>query len=432
MTYIVDEMSEYLDLITEEGCGDTCCGTESGVCNCPKPCDCGPECPCHIKEEATIDDVMEENMNEDDVVRMRELAGMTEMGHDDDDYGPSTHLQSELQGNPRDVIEIFNSRAGGMVAEQLANILGYDYKFSVWGGDGEHQALEKQNSSALKQILEFLRDRGEDDVANEIDEYLHSEPMEEDGYDYREMSKPEPNDFDRTGMDWDAFAKKGHLRKSKKRVNNYGDNPMAEEKVTEETDEDGNWIKPWEKDKADDKDDKDDKDTEEVNEETDEDGNWIKPWEKDKAEDKDDDKDDNKEEVDESIDNELFEKLLNEYQNFKLDEAVSQWIIMNATKKVFGKIRMSLDEIISSEWFDNGCVMVINFDHGQHAFVYGSGNSPYGVVGETRNYVQDTGKGYGRRGQLEIENFVCVSDGEIMTTANSTGLNEKRALWVFK
>ena len=395
MTYIIDDMRKQLDLFTETGCGDT-------------------------KEEKEV--------NEGDLIRMKELAGMAE-DHprreewDNDEDEPSTFLTTQLRADPRDTIEIFDSRAGGMVAEQLANILGFHYRFSQWGGTkddgmggdsnsvGGREALEEQNSNALKIIVKFLRDRGEDDVANEIDEYLTGhkkmwkgrkglgfdyteEDIEEDGYDYREMEEPDPNDYDRLGMDWDAFAKKGHGKKSKKRVNNYGDNPMAEEKVNEETDEDGNWIKPWGKDEV------------EV-----------------------DDKDDDKEEVDE---NELFEKLLDEYETFKLNESSSQWVIMNATKKVFGKLRMSLEDIVRSEWFDNGCVMVVNFDHGGHAFVFGSGDRPYGVVGETRDYVQDTGKGYGRRGQLEIENFICVKDSEIVTSANHTGQNEKRPLWVFK
>ena len=123
---------------------------------------------------------------------------------------------------------------------------------------------------------------------------------------------------------------------------------------------------------------------------------------------------------------------MNEYEDFKADENANKWIIMNATQKVFGKVRMSLDEIISSEWFDNGCVMVVNFDHGPSAFVFGSGDKPYGIVGETKDYVQDTGKGYGRRGKLEIENFVCVQDSEIENSANHVGQSEKRPLWVFK
>ena len=89
MTYLVDEMRKQLDL-AEEGsgtCGDTCCGTQPGVCNCPKPCDCGPDCPCHKKEVAaeSIDDVMDDNINENDIFRMKELAGMAEDSADDEE-----------------------------------------------------------------------------------------------------------------------------------------------------------------------------------------------------------------------------------------------------------------------------------------------------------------------------------------------------------
>ena len=398
MTILVDEMRKQLDLITEEGCGDTCCGSEPGVCNCPKPCDCGPKCPCHVKED---------NVNENDVIRMKELAGMTE---EEEDPIEDEELDEKLERLQELEDEELEENGEGV------------------GRDGKPDSFERNYTNPWE-------DKSDDD--DDEDE------LEEDGYDYREMGKPEPNDFDRSGMDFDAFAKKGHTKKQKKIVNKYGDNPM-----TEETDDDGNWVKPWE---AKDKDDNADEDKDEDVDE----GVWsgaakgaalgaagaaIIPAIKGAATggalggivgafD-----DDEEEEIDESIDNALLEQLLNEFETFKDPESdpSKTWTLMNSTKKMFGKLRVSIEDIVKSNWFDNGCIMVVNFDHGPSVFVMGSGNKPYGLVGESRHYVQDTGKGMGRRGSLEIENFVCVQDSEITSSANSDGQNEKRPLWVFK
>lgn len=368
-------------------------------CECECEGECGPDCKCY-----------KDKVNEE-LKRAQKLAGITE---------DQTHPKIKILGIIYDNFigqELFDHPDYGGVPNQLSKNFSSEFVDAVQNTWSDIDMDEKDEWIA-KTIRELNR-------------------LGEDGYDYREMSKPEPNDFDRRGNDFDAFAKKGHLKKSKKRVNRYGDNPMAEDVDTWECDNCGN-------------DDVSSSDTEcsscgageshlskrkNIDEETDEDGNWIKPWEK-KEDDSDDsnDSDDNVDDDDkkESVDESLYEKLLNEYEEFKLDESVSQWIIMNATKKVFGKIRLSLDEIIVNEYFNSGCIMIVNFDHGKSVFIYGSGQKPYGVVGETREFVQDTGQGYGRRGQLEIENFAVITDGEIITTANNIGLSEKRPLWVFK
>lgn len=106
---------------------------------------------------------------------------LQEFDDEDDEEESVTYLHADPQKySPRDLIELANSRFGGMVAEQLASIMGYDYKWSQWGGQSNPEPMEEQNSNALRYFVEFLHEKGEDEMADEIAAFLadHGAPAE--------------------------------------------------------------------------------------------------------------------------------------------------------------------------------------------------------------------------------------------------------------
>jgi len=130
------------------------------------------------------------------VLQNQSTESVSEFDDEDDDGPGPTYMVAEPQKyEPRDLVEILGTRRGDAVAEQLANLMGYSYRWGQWGGQDNPQPLEEQNSNALKYIAEFLHDRGESEMAQEIEAYLDQMQYGESlGEEYEEYIKEQ--DFD--------------------------------------------------------------------------------------------------------------------------------------------------------------------------------------------------------------------------------------------
>lgn len=97
------------------------------------------------------------------------------------------------------------------------------------------------------------------------------------------------------------------------------------------------------------------------------------------------------------------------------------WVIMNTKKK------MSLPEVF--EWFGSkDCEALLCYrqsDRGARdvILVLGSGHG-YGAVGESKDYITDTGLGYGGKGAIHIKSVFRPGDRIVDT--------KKYTIWVFK
>lgn len=82
---------------------------------------------------------------------------------------PETYVNSQLRNyREKDLVDIASANLGYPVARQLEDILGVKKS---------QESLEEQNPNALQQLVQFLRDKDEEDVATEIEQFLHGDEM---------------------------------------------------------------------------------------------------------------------------------------------------------------------------------------------------------------------------------------------------------------
>jgi len=115
--------------------------------------------------------------------------------------------------------------------------------------------------------------------------------------------------------------------------------------------------------------------------------------------------------------------------------SIQEFTIMNAAC-LFDNKAAPVEGAVDT-WGKNITVLVCkrerSFDTYSRIFVCGSGASGYDMhPGDNALYVQDTGNGYGARGNLIIENVITFDEDGKMTAANDVGLKEKRRHWTMK
>lgn len=110
----------------------------------------------------------------------------------------------------------------------------------------------------------------------------------------------------------------------------------------------------------------------------------------------------------------------------------ANWYLMSAhalTEKKRAPI-----SIVGMYWGDS-TVYVVQTQSGKKMFASSAGS--FGVaVGQTVTWIQDTGNGLKNPGYnndvLTIENIITFAKGEIIDKVNDVGINESRAIYVFK
>lgn len=106
----------------------------------------------------------------------------------------------------------------------------------------------------------------------------------------------------------------------------------------------------------------------------------------------------------------------------------NKWVIMNTKKK------MTITEAIV--WFGSRNSTLIecqrHSERGLVESIYVIGaSSNYGKIGETVDYITDTGKGYGGKGRIKITGIANVHNGAIKNDGYFN-MYMKKPIWVFK
>lgn len=106
---------------------------------------------------------------------------------------------------------------------------------------------------------------------------------------------------------------------------------------------------------------------------------------------------------------------------------MDRWVIMNTKKTA------TLEEAVI--WFGSDCTIIQGLRKSERGalkpvYILG-GTAHYGNVGDKVGYVTDTGRGYGGKGTIHIENEMNVT-GNILIGNPIYSKIQKREIWVFK